>query len=159
MSLNWDLTEVKDHETVCWKQEHDGEKPLFRKGEPVMRLWALTENLIFNTMHVGIPRITEENAQEFHERLQALFEFEACSHLTYFKTEDSTRPSHRIPTLDEIKLHIGLSANAARISKRSFAAKLRRIEKQVRKEMEVFPEDYEAPGKMNSLTALAQEVR
>jgi uncharacterized protein YpbB len=142
MALNWNVERVHDYENLCWIPElnDDGTQQKV-KGEPVSRVNPLTENIIFNTMHVGISRITEDNAETFHERLQELQKVGLASELHSYD-EAAQGWLRRIPTLAEIKAHIGLSTNAARITKRSFGAKIRKEQKLMDKEREVWPEGY-----------------
>jgi hypothetical protein len=53
MSLNWDASNVEN-----WEEMREADESFNSKLEIV----------IFDTMHVGIPRITKQNAGEFHRR-------------------------------------------------------------------------------------------
>jgi len=55
MSLDWNVSNVKDYQTVCWIPNNDS---------PDTRLNPVTEALIFYTMTVGMNVITEANADE-----------------------------------------------------------------------------------------------
>lgn len=52
MSLNWDITKVENLEEL-------------KKDES---FYSKLDVVIFDTMHVGIPRITKANAKEFYRR-------------------------------------------------------------------------------------------
>jgi len=52
MSLNWDATNVENWDVLRADDEFNGK----------------LEIVIFDTMNVGIPRITKNNAGEFHRR-------------------------------------------------------------------------------------------
>lgn len=57
MSLNWDVRDVENSDTVCF-HEVDGER----------RLRPVTEALIFGCMGIGIGEITKNNWKEVHKR-------------------------------------------------------------------------------------------
>lgn len=87
MSLNWNLEAIENRSEVCWIGEGDS---------AVMN--PVTHSLIFSTISVGIPEITEENAAEFYARLQLL---------------DMWRWSNDPQmTYENVKAHIGLKTNA-----------------------------------------------
>ena len=58
MSLTWDLENIKDYKTVCWKKDGD--------------MNPVTNALIWGTMGVGIGHITDKNVDEFAARFRIL---------------------------------------------------------------------------------------
>jgi hypothetical protein len=108
MSLNYSLTDIKDHETLCWAELEDGR----------VRMKPRTEEIIFSCMAVEIGKITEENYKEFYYRLKL------WDTLSMFENRNT------IP-LEDIKAHVGLSTNVYPSGKRNpgwtdFCKKLRR---------------------------------
>ena len=88
MSLNWDVTQVKNSDEVCFV-ERDGETHL----SPV------TNDLIWLTIGIGIGEITEKTAHEFYARM-----------LMHWGVYGYTKKERR-GTWDDIVAHIGLGTN------------------------------------------------
>lgn len=110
MSLNWDLTKIKNSDTICWeKDENDNSK-----------LNAVTESLIWLTMGVGYGTITEDNASDFYSRV-AMYEKLFGTMLSYWK--DSEKISVPI-TPEDIHNHIGLSTNVSKDTDASFRKRI-----------------------------------
>lgn len=101
MSLDWDITRIKDYETTCFVA-----KPV-EGGEREMR--SVTKALIYTTMGVDLGRITEKNYREFHWRYRVL-----CA-------VDNRPPSI---TVDDVKAHVGLSVNVIDTTTHQFMSKL-----------------------------------
>lgn len=80
--MNWDVTEVKNHEELCFVGEGDD-----REVSPI------TARLIWATMHVGLSGITEKNWHEFYVRLRFVEDLREHPHAT---------------TVKEVRAHIGL---------------------------------------------------
>lgn len=120
------------HEDPYWVLEEgeyrhatDDEIMAAREGEPAVyqrtyRLNGMTETLIWTSIPVGIPKITEENVDEFFRRVQ---EIEKDGALMY----SPDGPSYF--TKEDIERHIGLRTNVTTVTKRTFDAKMRRKEK------------------------------
>lgn len=89
MSLSFQLDSIKNYKEVCY--------------DDTGSLRPVTELLVFTTMHVGIGKITESNADEFYARM-------IVAHKLYdigIVTEDETellKPKH-------VQDHIGLMTN------------------------------------------------
>ena len=88
MSLNWDVTRVKNSDEVCFV-ERDGETHL----SPV------TNDLIWLTLGIGIGEITEKTAHEFYTRM-----------LCHWGIDNYSKKERRV-AWDYIVAHIGLSTN------------------------------------------------
>ena len=94
MSLNWNLSRMRNRDIATDADD---------------KLSPRTEAMIWATMAVGIGRITERNAEEFARRI-ALFE-------TAHGALRSNADGPIYITLDEVRLHIGLSTNVADTSR------------------------------------------
>jgi hypothetical protein len=105
MALTWTLDQIKDYEEVCWIED---------------RLNPVTEALIWATMAVGIPQITDDNADEFYDRLHRWERLVA-----YYVIEGGKGP--RPITREEVKAHIGLHTNASRLTRAQFGKKLMEV--------------------------------
>lgn len=97
MSLDWNIENVQDWETVC--KDDDG-----------ITLSAVTNALIWATTGVGLGEITEANLDEFAWRLdlyQKIYE-----PLIVEVKDDEFVP--RFITYTEVKQHVGLHTNVSR---------------------------------------------
>lgn len=104
MSLNWNVSNIENSESVCFFTHHNED------GELRRRLTQSTESLIFLTMVVGLGRITESNYKEFYKRI-ALFErLRGCVRV---KKSDSGKFVDDPYTLEDIRQHIGLTVNVS----------------------------------------------
>tara|TARA_B100000768_G_scaffold164044_1_gene165706 strand:+ start:445 stop:831 length:387 start_codon:yes stop_codon:yes gene_type:complete len=108
MSLNWDLTAVKDHRAVCFKDHYEDNI----KGDMKSGSYQLIEL----TMIVGINKITEANHDEFFTRLTM---YENVRGLSLWTTDDDGK-RHSVLTADLVKDHIGLRTNASPKTKVQF---------------------------------------
>jgi len=95
MSLNYDITTVKDYETRCYEGEGDN-----------LRLHQGTEWLVFLTMTIGMGSITKKNWREFAARA-VLANFAWPSGMTRGEVENLVRN------------HIGLHTNVGKKTTRS----------------------------------------
>lgn len=109
MSLDWDLTNIKDNETVCWIPDPTDDMPDAVSMNPV------TEALIWATLAVDIGRLTEENLDEFAYRLH----FWERMFSPYLIENGKGREM----TYKEIKAHVGLSTNVMNISRAQWMKK------------------------------------
>ena len=102
MSLNWNVSEVADYETVCFTGEGNNQQ---------MRV--STDRLIWGTMSIGMNKITKENYREFAARMSLL---------------NAARgwPPNQSEVLDSVKAHIGLWTNASSKSVSEFGELLMR---------------------------------
>jgi hypothetical protein len=104
MSLDWSIEKIANNEQVCMDTEGN--------------LNVRTEILIFTTMTVGIPRITEKNAEEFFLRASMIERVNG----TALRRHDSDGTRVDIPLeRADVLAHIGLSTNADTKSETQFA--------------------------------------
>lgn len=107
MSLNYDLSKVKGTE---WKDD-DNE-------------WKLTEILIFVTMHVGLGEITEDNIDEWLDRIRLV---EAASEFSfvYVRNEETGDVEPRAVTREDLEKRIGMRTNASEMTEHRFFMNLK----------------------------------
>jgi hypothetical protein len=110
VSLNWDLSAVKDGDTVCWiEATEDDPMHGIEAGKSYMN--PVTNALIWATIAVDLPGITRGNAAEFYARLRFT---ERLDGPFLIRAEvDGKRPEGEAAfiTVDEVIDHIGLTAN------------------------------------------------
>lgn len=94
MALSWDLTDVKDWESLCYGGDEN--------------LDPTTQHIIFSTMHTGIGEITETNVRLVAMRMEMA---RMCSNF-----------GESLP-LEAIERHIGLKTNAASMTPSQFYAR------------------------------------
>jgi hypothetical protein len=95
MSLNWDLSKIKDQETLCWVGVAD-DAPM----NPI------TEALIFASIAIGTPMITAENVAEAYTRLSMWQDVVGALVV-------DVGGADRFVTPDDVRAHIGLKTNAS----------------------------------------------
>lgn len=100
MALHWNLTEVQNHEELVDENN-----------------WATTESIIFYTMLVGMPNISEANHEEFFTRVH--FYEKLFGSIVYMIDDNNERINYPI-TLSEVKRRIGLRTNADTMTKSKF---------------------------------------
>lgn len=113
MSLNWNLTKVKNHDRVCftnWKKDENGE--LSGTMKPV------TNSLIWITMSIGMGEITEKNYDEFFMRIEILQKALDKPYLVSTSKKTGKHKPYYI-TLEHVKQHIGLRTNVFPMETRS----------------------------------------
>jgi hypothetical protein len=115
MSLNWNVTDVKNYKRVVYKKsETDNPDEGFEmKHYPNRIIWA--------TMAIGMSSITEENHVHFYNRLRLYEEFYGG----YYK---KVRNSHKVDftPLKEVQKMIGLRVNVSNISATEFLKKFKK---------------------------------
>jgi len=106
MALNWWFENIKDWKRKCYRKvkidKNDNIFGITREREDLYELKPVTNLLIWSSMTIGMKRITEKNASEFHRRLIAL------EILTTGVKKGS------MPTLKQVQDHIGLSTNVTK---------------------------------------------
>lgn len=132
MSLDWSVCDMKNYDVLTTFVESTGN----RKWHPV------TETLIWATMSVGINHITEDNWQDFYERLY-LYE-----RVTGAKLMRGARGDEKnFITPAEVYMHIGLSTNASSKTKTQFMKELYEWgQREASRGMKQAPETYKALG-------------
>ena len=138
MSLNWDLTKIENSEDLCWKPS----KTDIGKVE----MSGVTEVLIWGTMIVSLGKITANNYKDFHRRLIE-FQVVTGNGMLSATTADGER-TNRMPTLQEVKAHIGLSTNVSPKTSRQWTSYIGQIVKEtasdrIRKEEEALGYGFE----------------
>ncbi len=138
MSLNWDLTKIQDHQTLCWEVYWGADDktvedrleelkglvdqvsfmgPDWQWWDPsktsVCRLHPTTQTLIFATVSVGIGEITRKNVGEFFRRLNML----ETSDGAYRQVRKGNEIEPLLFTLEEVEDHIGLVVNVTNVPK------------------------------------------
>ena len=122
MPLTWDITNIKLPKEQTWIKNEEGKDILN----------GLTEIIIFATMFVGMPKITEKNYKGFHKRIK---EFEVATGMKGLLVEqrngkegtEGKERKERMPTLEEVRLHIGLKTNAGEQTIRKWHSNIKRI--------------------------------
>lgn len=111
MSLNWDISDVKDYEEISIRHDDYGDNDHLTREQLAQSL--ITSALVWRTMAVGIGRITEENAKEFALRSKMLEEMNGTT--LHLNGEDYSI------TLEDITRRIGLTTNASKFTEAQFA--------------------------------------
>jgi hypothetical protein len=115
MSLDFDVTRVKNYDVVTTLVI-----PATETQEEQRKWHPLTEALVWLTVHTGINDITVENWQEFYSRIY-LWERAIGPMLSAYSSPEYY---NRFITPLEVYMHIGLSTNASRKTKRDFLSTL-----------------------------------
>lgn len=102
MPLNWNVSKVKDHATVCFDED--------------LNIKQVTKALVFMTELIGIPVITDENQYEFFQRCRL---YEKFNGVRMWKEVDDKQVERWID-LGDIRSHIGLRTNARRLTTAKF---------------------------------------
>jgi hypothetical protein len=142
MSLNWNLADVRDE--VCWRKstetwpdKHDCSDEQRAAGLEFMH--PATDKLVWATMAVGMPKITEENYLEFffritmyealrgkmgwHTKESAKFWTEKDKHLGWEWREGESWLSK----VEVIHANIGLYTNATRETRAQFVSRMAKL--------------------------------
>jgi len=112
MSLDWNISKIKNSQKVCFNTVGDD-----------IKLAGLTKTLIFATMSIGLPVITDENVTEFFKRCHVYERVNGCWRYGVPEVaEHGPEPVYITP--GEVRQHIGLRTNAERLSDHKFAEKV-----------------------------------
>ncbi|MDD4989660.1 MAG: hypothetical protein PHV42_04525 [Candidatus Pacebacteria bacterium] len=124
MSLNWNLKNVKNHDSVCFSKDEKGRE----------RMECLTEVLITMTMSVDLGEISEKNYKEFFIRIDMLQRGLGglMNKVVAGKNGGDDLETIWI-TLEDIRKHIGLTTN---VSDKSSAAFSKRFAERMRRQSE-----------------------
>lgn len=115
MSLNWNISKIKNYKQVCWDdwdEENDSGT-----------ISSRTETIIFMAMFVDMGKITEENWEKFYQRVNAWEQIEGA--MMYKSGENGIERVFLTP--EDIYSHIGLSCNVATTTDAKFKTKLYNI--------------------------------
>ncbi len=104
MALNWYVDKIKNYKEYCWQD--DG------------YLEPITEKLIWKTMQIGMPEITEKNWKQFYLRVNFIEKHTGASMRTYNERTKTWEDYYMTPKT--IYKHIGLQTNADRITDTKF---------------------------------------
>ena len=97
MSLDWDLTKIKNRQETCWITGINDDGKSDRVFNPI------TNGLIWYTLALGMGEITEKNCEEFYRRM-----------VMHDKMSGTLLQKGGAPayiSFAEIKQHIGLHTN------------------------------------------------
>lgn len=109
MSLNWDVSEVKDHEEIT------------AEGQP----WVITETLIWYTMGIDMGRITEDNVNEVFARVMI---WEQVNGTGMRKWNKETEDYESVPmTFEDVERRIGLSTNVTTRDREEWGERIAQI--------------------------------
>ncbi len=97
MSLDWDITEIKNHNEIC---------KIDIEGDGTYVLHAVTHAMIYNTMAIDIGHITEKNWEEVYRRSIIFDLATGRGPLIDNKTKENISF-----TPEDIRNHIGLRTN------------------------------------------------
>jgi len=124
VALHWDLTKVAD-EDVCWVEAtQDDPNHGIVKGKKYMS--PVTNTLIWATIAVDMPGITEANAAEFFARVRV---WESLFGAFLIRAEvDGKRPKGAAAfiTESEVREHIGLSVNVSYVPRTKWLKRISR---------------------------------
>lgn len=114
MSLDWELSEIKNKDEVCWVVDVDGNK----------RMSFTTETLLLLSPVVGLGRLQENNWHKWYKRLYMLEVVNGPSRAGVDK--NGNRVEVRIAP-EEVRAHIGLKTNVIDESDSRFAKRLQQM--------------------------------
>ena len=122
MSLNWDFSEVRDADRVCFQALPPGQPPegtgweLDEEDGYYHRLHPKAYAIVIATPIIGMPQLTSSNLEEMLYRLDALFDAGV-----YFMFSDT--PEGKVPiriNRHDLKQYLGLKTSARIISAAQF---------------------------------------
>jgi hypothetical protein len=107
MSLNWNVSRIRDQSVVCW--------------DAADTMTTMTEALIWLTMMVDLQTITRKNISEWVWRIQVLEHFDR-----YYlcNTINEAKPRRYNPSVADLVAHIGLATNASQSTRAQWLKKL-----------------------------------
>lgn len=107
MSLNWDLSAIKDRDDFVWVEaKEDDPSRGIKAGEK--RMSPVTNALIWATLSVGWGEITEKNHVDWFHRLRLV---ELITGPTLNRAANGRVISGHSITLEDVRRHIGLRTN------------------------------------------------
>ena len=111
MALHWNIGDCENHKELIICTNPDAPE-----DEREYKLSNLTNNLIWATITVGIPKITLTNYKDFYARVYFLNDI----HGGIIQKWNDTKKEFERVTLEDIERHVGLTTNASRISRAKF---------------------------------------
>lgn len=118
MGLNWNLSNIKDNETLCWSKLSEDWGGM-KAGEEILN--PVTEVLIWLTLSTGIPQVTDKTAPEFLARVRMV---EATYGAVLHDRDSCGNLIDKHITAKDVQNHIGLSTNASTLTKTEFVRNL-----------------------------------
>jgi hypothetical protein len=109
MSLDWDVSAVKDH------------KEITEDGMP----WVTTETMIWYTMAIDMGEITEENADEFFKRVSIWEQIHGAG--MHKRNTETDEHEDVFMTLEDVERRIGLSTNVITTDREEWGERLAAI--------------------------------
>jgi hypothetical protein len=112
LALSWNVSDVVNHEDVCFIiLTEDEPNHGLKAGDRVLN--PVTNALIWSTISVDLPGITRDNAAEFYARLRFTEKF--MGPFLIRAEVDGKRPEGPAAfiTKDEVNAHVGLKCNVA----------------------------------------------
>lgn len=108
MALTYDLRNISNFETVCFRTTDSGET----------ELKPLTHALIFGSVLVDMREITDENCGEFLARITLMSRLYDC----FLQVQDTETGAitNKPYTIEMIRSHIGLKTNAGNLTRKEW---------------------------------------
>jgi len=109
--LSFNLKEIQDYESVCYQEAKgaDGSVIVGVDGNPKASINSNTQYIIYMTMYIGIPSISEDNWRDFYRRT------------IFYEKLFEPRSSGLLTTAQEVRGHIGLRTNAKSMTDSQYA--------------------------------------
>lgn len=144
MALSWSVSRVSDYRNVCFQTStfstpEDAEAFVRAEASYMGPNWAVdrddatgctatrlsvtTNTLIWASLLVGLPTITEKNVERYYKRLAAVE-----AHNGAYRR--SSNGDDVFFALDEVRAHVGLSTNVSTETDAAFRAKIKRWERE-----------------------------
>lgn len=101
MSLNWNLTKIRNRDVVCWERDEHG----------CNNISGVTHTIILRTMAVDLGEVTEKNIDEWLFRMRCLARVYGDDGWTNIVRE-------------QLQNHIGLSTNVSSKTRKQFIARM-----------------------------------
>jgi hypothetical protein len=121
MALQTDYTNIKNYKRKLYRKLQEGEYG-YKADEVLYKIKGRLETIIFSTMITGIPNITENNYEQFYNRLHLV---ETVHGSFFYKTIHNKVVADPIRK-EEIEALIGLKSNASTLTLKQF---LKRFDK------------------------------
>lgn len=106
MSLNWNISKVKDFEKLYTQKDEEGKT----------KLKKVPETIIYLTTIVGMGEITDKNWEQFYNRVNFIEKLGG----TFLLKQYRKKPIPRFITEDDVKQMIGLTTNASTMTQAQF---------------------------------------